>query len=665
MKTHTKKRVKADDLYGLKSLTDPRLSPDGKGAVYVRTSINKETHTYESHLYFYDLETGSSHQWTYGEHRDHSPRWSPDGSKLAFVSNRSGVSQLYLMNREGGEAKKVTNSALGVSNPVWSPDGKRILFSVSLSNRETIEDKKEEKDLPEALVVTNMGYKSDASGFLKDKKKQLFLIDIETEEIRQLTSEKEGASDAAFHPDGSKIAFTADQSDNPDLSLVSDIFLMDLETLETVKVTRGKGFFGNLAFSPDGRYLAALGNEKEYLSASSSKLWLYQLELNEFSCLTEGWDVHINDSAAGDVLFGNVYPGIQWTEASEGFYFIASEQGSTAVYYGSPDGAVFPVRSENEHVYALSLNPSDHSSVVGISTPDAPGELYYLDYKTGESRRLTDANTHYSEETAIIKPEIISFKAEDGLDIQGWFMKPYGYEEGRKYPLLLEIHGGPHMMYANTYVHEFQVLAAAGYAVLYVNPRGSQGYGQQFANLVRGDYGGDDYRDLMTAVDYALKEFPFIDEKRLGVTGGSYGGFMTNWIVGHTDRFKAAVTQRCISNWLSFYGVSDIGYYFTEWEVGSSLFQNPEKLWEHSPLKYVENVNTPLLILHSEKDYRCPIEQAEQLFISLKRLEKETQLIRFPDSNHDLSRNGHPKLRIDRLGFIQNWFDQQLGKLTK
>ncbi|MFY4775535.1 S9 family peptidase [Metabacillus sp. RGM 3146] len=662
MKTHTKKRVKAEDLYCLKSLTDPRLSPDGKGAVYVQTSINKETHSYTSHLYYYDFSMNKSSQWTFGEHRDHSPRWSPDGSKIAFLSNRSGEFELYVMNLAGGEAKRLTHSPHRVSGPVWSPDGVHLLFSVSLSKNESIQEKKENNNGPEALIVRNMGYKSDAGGFLKDRKSQVFIVNLQTEEIRQLTNEKEGAADPAYHPDGQKIAFTSDQSENPDLSLISDIFLMDLNDLKPVKLTQERGFFGNLAFSPDGKYLASLGNEKEYLSASSSKLWLYHMESGEFSCLTEGWDVHISDSAAGDVLFGNVFPGIQWTEDSEGFYFIASEQGSTAVYYGSPDGSVFPVRSENEHVFALSLNPSDHSSVVGISTPDAPGELYYLDYKTGESRRLTDANKQYIEETAIIKPEIISFKAEDGLEIHGWFMKPFGYEAGRKYPLLLEIHGGPHKMYANTYVHEFQVLASAGYAVLYVNPRGSQGYGQQFANLVRGDYGGDDYRDLMTAVDYALKEFPFIDEERLGVTGGSYGGFMTNWIVGHTDRFKAAVTQRCISNWLSFYGVSDIGYYFTEWEVGSSLFENPEKLWEHSPLKYVKNVNTPLLILHSEKDYRCPIEQAEQLFISLKRLEKETQFIRFPDSNHDLSRNGHPKLRVERLGFIQSWFAQHLGK---
>lgn len=208
-------------------------------------------------------------------------------------------------------------------------------------------------------------------------------------------------------------------------------------------------------------------------------------------------------------------------------------------------------------------------------------------------------------------------------------------------------------------MNEFQILAAEGYAVLYVNPRGSHGYGQDFVNAVRGDYGGSDYQDLMLAVDYVLAEFEFINETRLGVTGGSYGGFMTNWIVGHTNRFKAAVTQRSISNWISFYGVSDIGYYFTEWQIDGD-FRDVDKLWKHSPLAYVEKVETPLLILHSEKDYRCPIEQAEQLYISLKRLGKETKFVRFPEENHELSRSGKPSLRKNRLNYIVEWFRAEI-----
>ena len=234
-----------------------------------------------------------------------------------------------------------------------------------------------------------------------------------------------------------------------------------------------------------------------------------------------------------------------------------------------------------------------------------------------------------------------------------------GLRRREKYPLIVEIHGGPHAMYANTFFHELQLLAAQGYGVLYVNPRGSHGYSQEFVDAVRGNYGGGDYEDIMAGLDYAIKENSWIDTVRLGVTGGSYGGFMTNWIVGHSNRFKAAVTQRSISNWISFFGVSDIGYYFSDWQIGAGM-NDVDKLWEHSPLKCAKNVETPLLILHSEKDFRCPIEQAEQLYITLKSMGKETEFVRFPDANHNLSRTGTPNLRIARLDEITGWFAKYL-----
>ncbi|MCD7036251.1 S9 family peptidase [Metabacillus sp. GX 13764] len=660
MNSSQKQPVLAEDLYQLTSLTDPRLSPDGKKAVYVETKIKKENHQYISSLHVAVLRSKHLSQWTHGEHRDHSPRWSPDGSKLAFLSDRSGKTQLYVMSSNGGEARQLTDSIYPASAPVWSPDGKSLLFSLSISDGQAYGDLEEKDKFPEPLTVRNMSYKSDGSGFLKDRESQLFQLNMETKEIVQLTHEKKGARSAVYHPDGGRIAFVTDRSENPDLSLESHVFIQELGGEKAVQLTDGKAYFDSLSFSPDGRYLAFLGNERDYFSASSSKLYLYDYAAQTVICLTEGLDLHISDAAAGDVLYRNVYPGIQWTEDSEGFYFIASDRGSTSIHYGSIDGAVFPVRAEEEHVYGLALNPSEHTAVAGISSLTEPCELFLLDFKTGESTRLTEANKEYTSGKDISKPEAMTLKAEDGLELHGWIMKPHGYTEGEKYPLLLEIHGGPHMMYANTYMHEFQVLAAAGYCLLFINPRGSQGYGQHFADLVRGDYGGDDYRDVMAAVDHALSSCAFIDKERLGVTGGSYGGFMTNWIVGHTNRFKAAVTQRSISNWLSFYGVSDIGHYFTEWEVGYDPFDSPEKLWEHSPIKYAKNIETPLLILHSEKDYRCPIEQGEQLFIALKRLRKEAKFVRFPESSHDLSRNGHPKLRTDRLNLIKDWFEQYL-----
>jgi dipeptidyl aminopeptidase/acylaminoacyl peptidase len=235
-------------------------------------------------------------------------------------------------------------------------------------------------------------------------------------------------------------------------------------------------------------------------------------------------------------------------------------------------------------------------------------------------------------------------------------LKPYGFQEGKKYPLVLEIHGGPHAAYGLTFNHEMQVLCSLGYAVLYTNPQGSLGYGQDFNNKTHLDWGGQDYRDLMQAVDEALLKWPWLDEERLGVTGGSYGGYMTNWMLGHTNRFKAAVTLRSTSNRFSMFGTSDVGYNNGNYEFDGKPWINYEHYLKHSPITYVENIQTPILLIHSEQDYRCPIEQSEQFFTALKFLKKEAVFVRFPNENHELSRSGQPNHRIERLQHLTNWF---------
>lgn len=430
-------------------------------------------------------------------------------------------------------------------------------------------------------------------------------------------------------------------------------------TGEFTKITDGQGYYGDAAFSHDGKYLGYIGHGREYKNATLTKLWVRDMVTGTVHCITENMDVHVGDAVVGDFQQGAASPGVCWGADSESFYFLASDQGNTVIYYGNLTGEIYPALLDDQHVYGYTLDPKTQRIIAAISNPLLPGELFLLEVTTGETIQLTTANEKFLAEVTLSKPEPLSFSASDGTVLNGWIMKPAQYEEGEQYPLIVEIHGGPHAMYANTYFNEFQILAAEGYGVLYINPRGSHGYGQQFVDAVRGDYGGSDFEDVMDAVDYAILNYAFIDENRLGVTGGSYGGFMTNWIVGHSDRFKAAVTQRSISNWISFYGVSDIGYYFTEWQVKTDLSEI-EKLWKHSPLAYAGKINTPLLILHSEKDYRCPIEQAEQLYIALKRQGKQTKLIRFPESNHELSRSGKPNLRIKRLEYLTEWFNEYL-----
>ncbi|MEH7884518.1 S9 family peptidase [Bacillus sp. JJ1609] len=658
-----KRFLKAEDLYELKSVTDPQLSPDGKKCVFVQTDMLKKKNDYVSNLYILDLEEGGEpKQWTYGEYRNHSPRWSPDGSKLAFVSNRAGKNQVYVLDAAGGEARQATSFKNGASGPVWSPDGSKLACSVFLKPEEDLlekeEEKKEERKL-EPFVTEEMKYKSDAAGFWDGKYKQTAIVNLVDGKAELLARGEADYHLQCWSPDGKTIVLSADETAERDFSFKSDLLQMDVETGKVSKITDGKGYYGNAAFSPDGMYLGYTGHEREYENATLSQLWIQELATGNVQCITENMDILVGDGVAADFQQGAHSPGFLWGEDNESFYFLASDQGNTVIYFGNLAGEIYPALLDQQHVYGYTLDRKNQRIVAAISNPVLPGELFQLEVTTGEMKQLTSVNEKFLNEVRLSMPEPISFAASDETPLHGWIMKPAGFEAGKKYPLILEIHGGPHALYANTYFNEFQVLASEGYAVLYINPRGSHGYGQQFVDAVRGDYGGGDYQDVMDAVDYALENYDFIDSERLGVTGGSYGGFMTNWIVGHTDRFKAAVTQRSISNWISFYGVSDIGYYFTEWQIKADL-NDIETLWKHSPLSYADKINTPLLILHSEKDYRCPIEQAEQLFIALKKQGKKTKFIRFPESNHELSRSGKPNLRLNRLGYIVEWFNDHL-----
>lgn len=658
-----KRGIKAEDLYELRSVANPIFSSKGDKVVYVVTGICKEKNDYYSNLFVLDMQTKQSYQWTYGKYRNHSPQWSNDGEKLAFVSNRSGENQIYLMNCNGGEAKQLTSVNNGATNPNFSPDGKKLAFSVSLKKDEEIintkeKDQKKEKKELEPIEVEKMKYKSDAGGLFNGKYRHIAIMDLETEEIKVVTKGEHHFGLLNWSPDGKWLAITANISEDEDFTFNQDIYLYNIETEQLINITNGRGIFHQCSWSHDGQHVALVGHEREYENATLNKIWIYDLQNEKLNCLSKDWDIAVGDYVVGDFQQGVVTPAPIWTNTNDGLYFIVSNEGSTNIYFTDLEGQIKQVTNERGHIFGLTM-AKDERAVAAISYPTKPSDLYEIDLANGDVSRLTAINDSFLENILLSQPEPIEFPGAKDWTVHGWIMKPVDYRAGEKYPMILEVHGGPHAMYANTYFHEFQLLAAQGYVVLYTNPRGSHGYGQQFVNAVRGDYGGNDYQDLMAAVDYALNTFDFIDENRLGVTGGSYGGFMTNWIVGHTNRFKAAVTQRSISNWISFYGVSDIGYYFNEWQHQLDL-TDVEGLWKISPLAYVDNIETPLLILHSEKDYRCPIEQAEQLFIALKHRKKVTKFIRFPEENHELSRSGKPHLRIHRLNYIVAWFNQYL-----
>ncbi|WP_067724911.1 S9 family peptidase [Oceanobacillus damuensis] len=663
-----KRPITAKDLKNIEVCSDPQYSPRGNSYTYISTTIN-ENDDYQSNIFFYDLGSEEAKQWTFGSDKNSNLRFSPNGEKAVFQSNRSGLPQLWLIDTTGGESRQLTTFKNGAVNPAWSKDGEYLLFSASLDEFDDVQNQKElseeerqkenEAKSSQPLIVDRLKYKSDAKGFHDNKKTQIILYSFEDDSFTQLTTEATDHSFQDISPDGRQILFTANLGEDSDYELTSDLYTLDLQTKEISKLSNGKSFYYSASFSPSGKKIACFGHDYEYSGATLSELYIFDTATSERTALSKDWDMQLGDAMAGDTRLGESETGPVWSEDENRIFFIATEFGATGLYQATLNGNLSVLYKNDNHVFGFTYNYTTDSFILGISTPANPCNFYKLESDLKLSR-LTNANADFLNEVAIGEPETVTVTAEDGWEIQGWLLRPYGFEEDKKYPFILEVHGGPHAMYGQTFFHEMQLLAAKGYVVLYTNPRGSHGYGQKFVDAVRHNYGKGDYTDLMTAVDHALDNFDFIDKTRLGVTGGSYGGFMTNWIVGHTNRFKAAVTQRSISNWLSFYGVSDIGFFFTKWEHGLNLLDDPASLWDISPLKYAENVETPLLILHGELDFRCPIEQGEQLFITLKHLRKEVEFVRFPGANHELSRSGKPEMRIARLEQICRWFEKYL-----
>ncbi|WP_339251394.1 S9 family peptidase [Sporosarcina sp. FSL W8-0480] len=655
------RNLQVDDLFKLQSVTNPQLSPDGKEALFIKTHIDEEDNKYISNLYHIDLSTKEVTQWTHGNHRVSSPKWSVDGKQIAFLSNRDDKNQLYILPARGGEAKKVTSLDKGVSSFEWSPCGTKIWFDASLKEGRdfSFKEEKNDKKKPEPVRVTKMKYKMDGVGLLpQDSYKQIGCVDLETEEITQFTEGNFQYSLQAVSYDGQHLVIGVNRKENLDHEFRQPLFLVNVETKEETVIIEEEGYYGGARFSLDDNYIAFVGSNRAYQNASHGHLFVYDTRRGNTINITESIDAPVGDYTVADHQQSASAPSVVWTKDND-LYFQLSTMGDVRLYFGTLEGELYPATPENEHVYGYDVNAEGDFALVAISDPVHPGEIYEMAIATGERKALTSFNDDYLQEVKLVQPEAITFKGPKDWDVHGWLMKPSTFEEGEKYPLIVNIHGGPHAMYGNTFFHEMQLFAASGYGVLYINPRGSHGYSQEFVDAVRGDYGGGDYEDIMAAVDSALSDNEWIDADRLGVTGGSYGGFMTNWIVGHTNRFKAAVTQRSICNWISFFGVSDIGYYFSEWQIAADM-KDVETLWKHSPLKYAENVETPLLILHSERDFRCPIEQAEQLYITLKSMGKETEFVRFPDADHNLSRTGAPNLRIERLNEMTGWFAKYL-----
>lgn len=651
-----KKYVEKEDLFELVSVATPIIAPNQLQAVFLKTVIDEKENTYYNYLYQLNLQTRQIQQLTFGKERISSVQWSPNSKMVSFISTREKEATLYILPIDGGEARAVVKELRHITSYQWHIDNATIYFTAKIEQG-FLEEKKEKKK-PEAYHVDRMRYKLNGVGLLNTKQYAAFAkLDVTTVEITQLIKDETNYSVQHVSPDGQTVLLTNwSTAKDDDFSMQLLQYSIEEKTME--KIFDMDGSLGGATYSHDGAYIAfEVSPNEPYRNATHNEVYVYDVTQKSAWSLTAMMDLPVGDYAIGDVQQSVQAPSVVWTEGND-LYFQMSSMGDVRLYYATLSGAIYPATPEEEHIYGYDITKDGQYALITCSSPTTVSNLYLHEVTTGERHQLTQFNENYEQTHHVVKPEIIQVENEGQL-VWGWLMKPAQYQEGQKYPLMLAIHGGPHMMYANTFMHEMQLLAAEGYGVLYMNPRGSHGYSQEFVNGCRGDYGGGDYRDLMAAVDLATSEYAWVDSSRLGVTGGSYGGFMTNWIIGHTDRFKAALTQRSISNWVSFFGVSDIGYYFTPWQIEGDM-HDVDKLWEHSPLKYVKNSTTPLMILHGELDDRCPIEQAEQLYATMKSMGKEVEFIRFEQANHDLSRTGLPNLRLQRLEAIQNWFVKKL-----
>jgi dipeptidyl aminopeptidase/acylaminoacyl peptidase len=705
------------DILRVANVGDPQISPNGQWVVYTVSKVEGEETI--STLWLARIanvegvtsavaptaQRGSTAAWPAEMSAPASklvagwnasnPRWSPDNSKIAFFGELNAQRGLWVMNVESGEPREraprfiaevqSTNFFITYAGEslTWSPDSKRIAYISATEElpSDDLVNQTQANTSADPRVIDRIQYKSRTS-FSDKRRTHVWISTIDKPEPRQLTSGSYYDHAITFSPSGDEIAFLSNHEADPDANNNSDIFTVNLHG-ETRQITATKGCEYEPTWSPDGKWIAYTATKRDVTTidsvAEDTHVWITDAGGRERRELNG-----VQDRRARDP---------QWSGDSQVVFYLAGDKGCTTVYSaaikgGKPEqslpnalyedqfyflrGDVGPNLPTNRYqVSGFSVaekrNPRTGAVqrqdlkvgwpvVFGLSSPDAPTEIWFYPGVGGYARRLSGHNLDIARSRALLEADEINFKSFDGTEIQGWMMKPIGWRADRKYPLILSIHGGPHGMSGYAFNSTFQVYAARGYAVLYLNPRGSSGYGQEFSDGTLNEWGGGDYKDLMAGVDEALRKYPWIDQNRMGVTGGSYGGFMTNWIITQTPRFKAAVSAASVSNLVSFYSTS-LYQDLIHAEFGGFPWDNYDLLWQWSPLRYVKQAQTPTLFIHGEQDNDVHITQAEEMYMALKRRGVDSVLVRYPREGHGLR---EPKHRVDALERTLAWFDRYL-----
>lgn len=637
-----KRVLTIDDYFKIKGVQSPRLSPDGAWVAYTVTEADLDEEKTETRLWMAPIEGGAALPMTAEGASAGTPRWSPDGKYLSFLAARDGgKTQVWALDRRGGEARALTDVEQGVSGYTWSPDGGRLLLEIKDPEPEEAGEDGEEERAPRPWVINRLQFKRDYAGYLDERRTHLYVFDLTTDSLTQITSGPFDDGQAVWSPDGRRVAFVSNRTDEPDGNGNTDIWIAAADNTDQgatlLRVTQNPGSDSSPAWSPDGSMLAYVTvTEPDLIWYATNHLAVVQADGSGHRVLTSGLDRNVSDPA--------------FTPDGASVVFLLED--SAERHLARIDLADRRVRRTVDgprSVRGYHMNAGGAIALL-ISEPGLPGEVFAS--SGAQLRKLTSVNDELIAGLKLAAVENVRFPSADGTEIEGFIYLPPGYEAGLRYPTLLRIHGGPVSQYDFRFNFEAQLFAANGYVVVMVNPRGSSGYGQAFSQAIWQDWGNKDYQDVMAGVDYAVAQ-GYADADRLGVGGWSYGGILTNYVITKTDRFEAAITGASEVLYVANYGHDHYQY---QWEKELGLPWESRDAWERiSPFNAVEKIVTPTLIMGGEKDWNVPILNSEQLYQALRRLGRTTQLVVYPGEHHGIRRLSFQKDRFERY---LAWYDK-------
>jgi dipeptidyl aminopeptidase/acylaminoacyl peptidase len=666
----SKRTITIEDLTQFKLVGDPQIHATEELVLFGLKTITDKNKAI-SHLHIVDFQ-GKVHQLTQGEKTCGAGRWVPGTKTISFTSGRGTTGDQIFILPEVGEAKQITKLEEGsIGGYAWSPDGKYIAFTHRKTHPDFTEKaiaERKEKGLSDApLAFETTWYRLDGDGYFGEQRHHLYLLHVVSGDLTLLCDKSaHGEYSMSWSPNSDRLAVIRSAEKEPFVEKPNDqIYLIDLTGNETMIAGLPKGFKESIRWSPNGEWLAFAGNDSldDPWGALNTRLYKVRPDGSGYTCLTPTSDYDLGVSTLSDTKESGYGAVMNWASDSTGLYAQFGWQGETHLAFINADSGDIKMITSGKCCNFIGNINDDSTMVPAVyGDPTTVPELTLIDTRSGHAKQLTKFNQAWSNEVAVSSPEGIYLDSPDGTKVHTWVLKPVDFDSAKKYPAILEVHGGPHAQYGWVFFHEFQLLAAQGYVVVYTNPRGSKGYGEDHCNAIKGDWGNKDWIDVQTATAW-MKAQPYIDNANLGIMGGSYGGYMTNWAIGHTHDFTAAITDRCVSNMVSMAGNSDFPVnkdgYFKGCAWGS--LEDIKGLWDQSPIAYFTSVKTPTLIIHSEGDLRCNVEQSEQVFIALKMQGIETRFVRYPKStSHGMSRNGPADLRMHRLQEIVNWWKRQL-----